>query len=143
MSIHHICFAATSDAARLRQTRDGSRNHGWACARRRLLLAWCEPKAECTENLSVPFTLIRKNAPMIDDNTMIGEVRAGVSYARDMGQPVDSEVCFTLAIADLLNLPDNVRIVPAVTKAMSTPTRLDLPDSIERTRNLAIIAGSH
>jgi hypothetical protein len=77
----------------------------------------------------------------IDENTLTGEVRAEISFARDKGLPVDRHVALALAIADLLELPDEVRFVPAVCKAMETPTRLDLPESIASTRAAAIKAG--
>ena len=79
---------------------------------------------------------------MIDETTLTGEVRAEVSRARDLGQYVEPEVTFALAVADLLSLLDEVRFVPAITKAMGMETRLDLPDSIAATRAAAIAAGS-
>jgi hypothetical protein len=79
---------------------------------------------------------------IIDDKTLAGDVRAGVSFDRDNGVPVDSDISFVLAIADLLEIPDDMPLMPAVSAAMSTPTRLDDPDSVAYTRNVAIAAGS-
>jgi hypothetical protein len=66
---------------------------------------------------------------LIDDTTLTGVVRAEVSFARDNGKPVAPEVASALAIADLLELPDDTRFVPTVGQAMSMPTRLDNPAS--------------
>jgi hypothetical protein len=77
----------------------------------------------------------------VDDTTLTGVVRAEVSFARDHGVPVDREMAFSLAIADLLELPDDTLFVPAVCAAMNTPTQLLDPASIAFTRQVAIAAG--
>jgi hypothetical protein len=79
----------------------------------------------------------------INENTLTGVVRADVSFARDNGHPVDRDVTFALAVADLLQLPDETRFVPAVTAAMATSTQLSDPACIARTRAIAIAAGSN
>jgi hypothetical protein len=56
----------------------------------------------------------------IDENTLTGDVRVRVSSARDAGHPVDQHITCALAIADLLQLPDETIFIPAVTAAMQT-----------------------
>jgi hypothetical protein len=77
----------------------------------------------------------------IDETTLTGIVRAEVSYARDNGNPVAKEVAHALAIADLLEIPDDLPMIPCVCAAESTPTRLDDPESLAYTRVVAIAAG--
>jgi hypothetical protein len=79
--------------------------------------------------------------PSIDETTLTGEVRAEVSFARDNGQHVDRTVGIALAVADLLELPDDTMFVPAVAAAMETPMQLNDPASIARTREIALAAG--
>jgi hypothetical protein len=57
---------------------------------------------------------------VIDEMTLTGIVRAKVSFARDNGISVDTELSFALAIADLLQIPDDLPMVPCVCAAMST-----------------------
>jgi hypothetical protein len=61
----------------------------------------------------------------IDENTLTGIVRAEVSFARDRGLPVKRYLTVALAVADLLELPDDTRFIPATAAALETPTRLD------------------
>ena|SRR5450755_4077150 len=50
---------------------------------------------------------------IIDETTLTGVVRAEVSFARDNGLPVPAELAWPLAIADLLELPDDTLFIPA------------------------------
>jgi hypothetical protein len=77
----------------------------------------------------------------IDETTLTGDVRAAVSFARDNGLHVDKGVNVPLAIADLLELPDDTMFVPATCAAMATPTQLTDPASMARTRHIALAAG--
>ena len=77
----------------------------------------------------------------IDETTLTGVVRAEVSFVRDNGLAVPTELGLALAIADLLELPDDTMFIPATTTAMGTPTRLDDPASLARTRDIATAAG--
>jgi hypothetical protein len=77
----------------------------------------------------------------IDETTLTAIVRAEVSSARDRGETVDDDVSFALAIADLLQIPDDALFFPAVVAAMKTPTQLNDPASIRFTREIAIAAG--
>jgi hypothetical protein len=78
---------------------------------------------------------------MFDETTLTGIVRAEVSFARDNGQHVPKEISAALAVADLLELPDDTMFVPATTAAMETPTQLNDPASLARTRDIALAAG--
>ena len=77
----------------------------------------------------------------INETTMTGAVRAEVSFARDNGQHVSTHVALPLAIADLLELPDDTMFVPATCAAMATPTHLTDAASLARTREIALAAG--
>ena len=78
---------------------------------------------------------------IIEEATLTGDVRAEVSLMRDNGQPVERLLTLPLAIADLLELPDDTMFVPAVSAAMATPTQLLDPASLARTRKIALAAG--
>lgn len=77
----------------------------------------------------------------IDETTLTGIVRAEISFARDSGRPIDSDLATALAVADLLQLPDDTMFVPAIAAAMKTPTRLDDAESLAFTSKLATAAG--
>jgi hypothetical protein len=78
---------------------------------------------------------------VINTAALTGVVRAEVSFARDKGSAVPTELGTALAIADLLELPDDTMFIPATEAAMGTPTRLDDPASLARTRAVALAAG--
>jgi hypothetical protein len=64
-----------------------------------------------------------------------------VSLARDNGGEVDGNISFALAVADLLELPDDIAFEAAVEAAAKTSTRLDDRASLAHTRLVAIAAG--
>jgi hypothetical protein len=76
-----------------------------------------------------------------DVETLAGELRAKVSFARDNARPVDDFVAFVLAVADLLEVPDELPVFPAVGAALDVPTRLDDPASLAQTKVIAHAAG--
>jgi hypothetical protein len=78
---------------------------------------------------------------IIDDETLTGVVRAAVSFDRDQGLPVDRDLALALAIADLLEMPDDTMFIPATCAAMGTPTQMTDPASMSRTRDIALAAG--
>ncbi len=78
---------------------------------------------------------------IIDETTLTGIVRAEVSFARDSGLPVPKELDWPLAIADLLELPDETMFIPATCAAMETPTQMNDPANIARTRDIELAAG--
>jgi hypothetical protein len=77
----------------------------------------------------------------IDETTLTGIVRAEISVARVQGYSVDREVAFALALADLLELPDDAMFLPAVFAAMKMQTRLDDPANVAYTAKMARAAG--
>jgi hypothetical protein len=77
----------------------------------------------------------------IDETTLAGVARAAISFARDNGYPIEPHANFWLAIADLMQVPDDALFIPAVEAAARTPTRLDDPASIAFTSEVAIAAG--
>lgn len=77
----------------------------------------------------------------INETTLTGVVRAEVSFARDKGELVEQLLAQALALADLLQLPDDTMFLPAVCAAMETPTRLDDPASMPFAREIALAAG--
>ena len=76
-----------------------------------------------------------------DANTPAGEWREQVVHCRDQGVSISRQVTFALAVADLLQLPDDVPLMPAVAAAVSVPTRLTDPAAIARLRIVAHAAG--
>jgi hypothetical protein len=78
---------------------------------------------------------------LYDDMILAGEFRAKISVARDNGVPVDKDISFWLAIADLLEIPDDLPLWPAVSAAAVVPTRLDIPASVAYTKSVAHAAG--
>ena len=64
---------------------------------------------------------------VFDQNTLAGDWRAQVCYCRENGIAIDRDIAFALAVADLLELPDDLPLMRAVTAAMSTPTCLRDP----------------
>ena len=61
---------------------------------------------------------------LFNDNTLAGDWRERVFHCRDQGLSIDRETAFAVAVADLLQLPDDMPLMPAVAAAMSIPTRL-------------------
>ena len=61
---------------------------------------------------------------LFDQNTLSGNWREQVLHCRDKGISIDREIVFALAVADLLQLPDDIPLMPAVTAAMFIPVRL-------------------
>ena len=61
---------------------------------------------------------------LFNDNTLARDWRERVFDCRDQGLSIDRATAFAVAVADLLQLPDDMPLMPAVTAAMSIPTRL-------------------
>ena len=59
-----------------------------------------------------------------DEKARAGDWREQVLHCRDQGVSINREVAFAVAVADLLQLPDELPLIPAVMAAMSVPTRL-------------------
>jgi hypothetical protein len=76
-----------------------------------------------------------------DENARAGDWREQVLHCRDKGVSISRQVTFALAVADLLQLPDDVPLMPAIAAAVSVPTRLSDPASFARLRAAAHAAG--
>ena len=72
-----------------------------------------------------------------DENALAGDWREQVLHCRDKGVTINREVAFAVAVADLLQLPDDLPLMPAVTAAMSVPTRLSDRASLAHLRAVA------
>jgi hypothetical protein len=72
-----------------------------------------------------------------DENARAGDWREQVLYCRDKGISINCEVAFAVAVADLLQLPDDSPLMPAVTAALSVPTCLSDRASLARLRAVA------
>ena len=60
-----------------------------------------------------------------DQNTLAGDWRAQVRYCRENGIALFRDIAFASAVADLLELPDDLPLMLAVTAAISVPTCLN------------------
>ena len=76
-----------------------------------------------------------------DENALTGDWREQALDCRDRGVSISRHVTFALAVADLLKLPDDLPLLPAVTAAMSVPARLSDPASLAHLRAVAYAAG--
>ena len=76
-----------------------------------------------------------------DENALAGDWREEVLHCRDKGVAINREIAFAVAVADLLQLPDDLPLMPAVTAAMSVPTRLSDRASLAHLRAVAHAAG--
>ena len=57
-----------------------------------------------------------------DQNTLAGDWRAQVRYCRENGIALYRDIAFAAAVADLLDLPDDLPLMPAVTAAIFVPS---------------------
>jgi hypothetical protein len=78
---------------------------------------------------------------LFDENTLAGDWREEVIHRRDRGISTDPETLFALAVADLLELPDDMPLMPAVTAAIPVPARLSDRVSLAHLRAVAHSAG--
>ena len=78
---------------------------------------------------------------VFDQNTLAGEWRAQVRRCEEQDIAVHRDIAFALAVADLLELPDDVPLMPAVTAAMPVPTCLRDPASLAPLKAVARSAG--
>jgi hypothetical protein len=59
-----------------------------------------------------------------DENALAGDWREQVLHCRDNSVSINRDIAFAVAIADLLQLPDDLPVLPAVKAVISVPTRL-------------------
>ena len=72
-----------------------------------------------------------------DQNTQAGEWRAQARCCEEQNIALHRNIAFALAVADLLQLPDDLPLMPAVTAAMSIPICLRDPASLAHLRAVA------
>ena len=72
-----------------------------------------------------------------DQNTQAGEWRAQARCCEEQNIALHRNIAFALAVADLLQLPDDLPLMPAVTAAMSIPICLRDPASLAYLRAVA------
>ena len=78
---------------------------------------------------------------LFDKNALAGDWREQVLHCRDRGVSINREIAFAAAVADLLQLPDDLPLMPAVTAAMCVATRLSDRASLAHLRAVAHAAG--
>jgi hypothetical protein len=74
---------------------------------------------------------------LFDENALAGNWREEVLHCRNKGVSINREIAFAVAVADLLQLPDELPLMPAVSAAMSVPTRLSDRASLAHLRAVA------
>ena len=72
-----------------------------------------------------------------DQNTPAGEWRAQARCCEEQNIALHRNIAFALAVADLLQLPDDLPLMPAVTAAMSIPICLGNSASLAHLRAVA------
>ena len=74
---------------------------------------------------------------VFDQNTLAGEWRAQVRCCEEQDIALDRDIAFALAVADLLELPDDLPLMPAVTATISIRTCLRDPASLAHLKTVA------
>jgi hypothetical protein len=77
---------------------------------------------------------------VFDQNTLAGEWREQVRYCEEQDIAVHRDIAFALAVANLLELSDDLPLMPAVTAAISTPMCLRDPASLAHLKAVALSA---
>ena len=72
-----------------------------------------------------------------NENTPAGEWRAQARCCEEQNIALHRNIAFALAVADLLQLPDDLPFMPAVAAAMSIPICLRDPASLAHLRAVA------
>jgi hypothetical protein len=65
------------------------------------------------------------------------EWRAQVRRCKEQNVALHRDIAFALAVAEMVDLPDNLPLMPAVTAAISTPTCLSDPASLAHLKAVA------
>jgi hypothetical protein len=77
---------------------------------------------------------------VFDQNTLVGEWRAQVLFCEERDVALHRDVAFALAVANLLQLPDDLPLMPAIAAVMSVPTCLRDPASLAHLKAVALSA---
>jgi hypothetical protein len=78
---------------------------------------------------------------VFNQDTLAGEWREQVRRCEEQNIALDCDIAFALAVADMLELPDDLPLMPAVTAAMPIPMSLRDPASLARLKAAAREAG--
>jgi hypothetical protein len=70
-------------------------------------------------------------------NTLAGEWRAQMRCCEENHVALHRNIAFALAVADVLELPDDLPLMPAVKAALSVPICLNRPGSLARLKAVA------
>jgi hypothetical protein len=74
---------------------------------------------------------------LFDQDALAGEWRVQVRRCEQQNIALHPHIAFALAVADLLELRDDLPLMPAVTAALSVPIRLSDPGSWARLKAVA------
>jgi hypothetical protein len=74
---------------------------------------------------------------VFDQNTLAGEWREQVRYCEEQDIALHRNIAFALAVANLLELPDDLPLMPAVTAALSVPICLSNRGSLGHLKAVA------
>jgi hypothetical protein len=72
-----------------------------------------------------------------DQNALTGEWRAQMRCCEERDIALHRNITFALAVADILELPDDLPLMPAVTAVMSVPIFLSDPGSLAHLKAVA------
>ena len=88
-----------------------------------------------------PVAQIREGSAMFfDENACVGEWRAQMRCCEEKDIPLHRNIAFALAVANVLELPDELPLMPAVTAALSVPICLSNPGSLAHLKAVACAA---
>jgi hypothetical protein len=74
---------------------------------------------------------------VFDQNTLAGQWRAQVQRCKEQDIAVHRNIAFALAVADLLELPDDLPLMPGVAAAVSVPISFSVPGSLAHLKTVA------
>jgi hypothetical protein len=77
---------------------------------------------------------------VFDQNTLTSEWRRQARWCEERTVALGRDIAFALAVADLLELPDDVPLLPAVMSVMSIPMCLRDPASLAHLKAAALSA---
>ena len=75
-----------------------------------------------------------------DENAGAGDWRAQKHYCEEQAIALHRNIAFALAVADLLELPDDLPLMPAVTAALSVPNSFSDAGSLAHLKAVACAA---
>lgn len=89
-------------------------------------------------------TLLDSRTPTaISDNDLVGDVRERLTHRINNSKLVDAGALFALAVADYFDFPDDAPFLSTVVAVMAIGANLRDPESLRRTRELALDAAGY